>query len=149
MGCEKKSNSAQSSSKEPSKITIYNDSKSISLKPSDKNFKEVVNLSLERFPGSLSQSKNPIDTDTINNIKDNSLAVEFIFDNKQTLQLSDGKLIEYTKLLFKLDDKRSSLTSGGTGTNSVHYGDNSSYKGTLILLNNSKKLIDLVDSISM
>lgn len=96
----------------------------------------------------MSQSQTPLDNNTISTIKGKSLAVEFIFDNKQTIKLSDEKSIEYTKLLFKLDDKLSSITPGGTGTNSVHYGDNDSYKGSLISLNKSEKLIDLLESIS-
>ena len=134
----------------PDKITLYDGGKTIEVKKDDKNFEKIINLTNDRINAKkLSTAKDIIDDKVMDGKKKIVVAVEFIYDKEQELNVKgDGfNPIKYNKLFFELSNPLSSVKPGGVENTAFQYGDLNHYKDSSRgPIKEPKELIDIVES---
>lgn len=136
----------------PDKIIIYKDNKSYTITKDDKDFNKIVQLTNKRISKyDLAIIKDIIDDGYIAKYKKETLDVEFIYNQEQTLDINTWKAhsIKYNKLFFILVDKES-----GTEDNSIiytfQYGNANSYiDSSRGPIKSPEKLIKLINSMDL
>lgn len=130
-GCEKTVNADKNVIPTPDKIILYYGGKSKEITEKDKEFKDIVTLMNSRIDKeelSIVKTEKDFSNEYIEGIKKDNIAVEFIYDNEQKIDIKNSnKTItgKYYKLFFKISYVNISYVS--TENNIFHLGDKDKY----------------------
>lgn len=150
-GCKKATdqNESQSLLNLPDRVILYDGGRSKEVNKDDKEFAKIVKLTNERIDSKkLSTTLDIIDDEIIDRKKREVIAVEFIYDKEQQLNVKgDGfNPIKYNRLFFELYDQLSSVKPGEKENTVFQYGDLNHYKDSSRgPLKESTELLNMVE----